>query len=131
MKMKAWAVYGSEGDMIVFATTRGKARYYALGSDECEGMRFIDIQVKRCPEADIMYEVDRGFRDPKYCNPHSDRNQLYWDDPFDRHFLVSTLGWYCKETTKESCLTCCCKEDCDYFNDIIKPEIPKSADLPY
>ena len=60
MEMKAWLVqdkwdcYGAE---IVFAETRGKARALALATDCCSETDFLDVDVRRQPNADKYYKI--------------------------------------------------------------------------
>ena len=101
--MKVWIV--REKDQlamdVVFAETRGKAKSMARYTDACCDCDFIDIRVKRFPEADSRY------------NGKADR--MYWDKPSDRLFLVKEAGFYCEEPEDKLCIKCRAKDFCSYY----------------
>ena len=92
--MKAWIVWNKDGcgATVVFAKTRGKARYLAQKTDTCEDMKFIEINPKRIPEADCMY---RGVYEMDYHNEK------------DHDFMISH-GWWCE--------ICKNKDNCETYN---------------
>ena len=108
--MKAWIVqdkwdcYGAE---IVFAETRGKARSLASATYCCSETDFLDVDVRRQPNADKYY------KDGKW--------HLDWDDTKDRIALVKDLGFVCNYEYHEweDCEVCSAKEYCDRYTDYL------------
>lgn len=106
--MKAWLVqdkwdcYGAE---IVFAETRGKARYLALRTDCCSETQFLDVDVRRKPSADKYY------KDGKW--------HLDWDNPKDRIALVKDCDFVCDYDywEIEDCKDCSAKQYCDRYRE--------------
>ena len=104
--MKAWLVqdkwdcYGSE---IVFAETRGKARSLALATDCCSETNFLDVAVRRQPNADKYYKEGKWHLD--------------WDNPKDRIALVKDCGFVCdyEYLEWEDCEECSAKQYCDRY----------------
>lgn len=94
---KAWVEHG-EGSTIVFAETRNKAKVIALSCDCCEDARYIDIQVRRVPEADKLYKG---------------KSEIDWYDPETRVALVRDFGWSCYDPSWE-CDDCPAKPYCHW-----------------
>lgn len=98
---KVWDANNFEGcSTVVFAETARAAKVIAMSTEACVDAEYIDIRVQRFPQMDEHY---RG------------RNEIVWDDPEDRHALVS-LGWSCLETSWE-CDTCPEKAVCSHWED--------------
>lgn len=97
--MKAWKAEPKDGEyaIIVFAETRGKARYIALHSEAFEYFDFIDIEARRYPVADSLY------RGQKIAD---------WYDTETRVFLVKELGWRCTDVYYSECLRCPANKYC-------------------
>jgi hypothetical protein len=106
--MKAWFVtdkvepYGAE---IVFAETRGKARYLAMDTPCCDETRFTNIEARRAPYADKYYKEGKWHLD--------------WDDPKDRVALVKDCSFLCDYIYLEweDCESCSAKDYCDRYKD--------------
>lgn len=94
---KAWVEYG-EGSTVVFAETRNEAKMIAQSCDCCEDARYIDIQVRRLPEADKLY---KGLA------------EIDWYDPETRVSLVRDFGWSCYDPSWE-CDNCQAKPYCHW-----------------
>lgn len=94
------AYYAREKDSdcatIVFAQNATEAKQIAKVCDCCEGARYIDIRVRRMPEADKLY---KGFP------------EIEWYDAEIRVALVRDFGWQCFEPSWE-CDTCPAKPYC-------------------
>lgn len=94
------AYYAREKDSdcatIVFAENCTQAKTIALTCDCCEDARYIDIRVRRMPEADKLY---KGF------------SEIDWYDAEIRVALVRDFGWQCFEPSWE-CDTCPAKPYC-------------------
>ncbi len=101
--MKAWKVKERGGfeAAIVFAEIREKARVTAQLTDACNGVRYIDIEVHRCKEADKYY------RDGK--------TDLDWYEPEDRLVLVKDFGFPCDPNWMRDCTNCSAQEYCDTY----------------
>ena len=108
--MKAWLVqdkwdcYGAE---IVFAETRGKARSLALATDCCSETNFLDVDVRRQPNADKYYKEGKWHLD--------------WDNPKDRIALVKDCSFMCNREylEREDCEVCPANEFCDDYQDYL------------
>ena len=106
--MKAWLVqdkwdcYGAE---IVFAETRGKARSLALSTDCCSETDFLDVDVRRQPNADKYY------KDGKW--------HLDWDNPKDRIVLFNECGFRCEYVEPYMCENCSGKECCEDYEEYL------------
>ena len=84
---------------IVFAESRGKAKYLALQYlDSCQDSTFTEIRVCRCPELDDKYYG---------------KQILDWYDSIDRIFLVKEAHYVCEYPLAEDCLICSAKEFCN------------------
>lgn len=111
--MKAWKVNAKDEfcSTVVFAETRGKAKSLALNTDCCEDTDFIDIEVKRFPEADKMY---------------NGRKEMNWENQNDRLFLVKECNWRCEDVEFEDCKKCIAKDYCseyEYMADEFESEV--------
>lgn len=84
---------------IVFAETAGKAKALALSTETCEGAEFVEIECRRIPEADKLY--DGNF-------------EMDWYNDKSRLFLVKELGWACFDTSFE-CDDCIARQDCSWW----------------
>lgn len=91
---------------VVFAESRGKAKLLALSTDACEGADYIRIRATRIKDLDGEY---RG------------RWEMDWYDEQDRRAMVSH-GWYCLEPDRDDCAQCCCKDDCEDYQDYLEDE---------
>lgn len=107
--MKAWMVSSryEGGAEVVFAETRGKARSIALCTECCEDVSFIDIEVRRMPQADKYYEDGKWHLDWLYSQ--------------DRIILVRDCGFVCDPDywEHEDCEICPAKEHCDQYKDLV------------
>ena len=115
--MKAWKV-GIKDDFyseIVFAETRGKAKVEALTTDCCNGADFMDIEVRRVPEADQYY------KDGKW--------HLDWMDDEDRLILVKEFGYSCEYIDLDWCRECAAKEYCDEYQDYLESEAQENEQM--
>ena len=105
--MKAWLVRQKDKfeAEIVFAETRGKARALALITDCCNETSFIDVDVRRQPNADKYYKEGKWHLD--------------WDNPKDRIALVKDCGFVChyEYFEWEDCESCSAKEYCDRYSE--------------
>ena len=63
--MKAWVVRKKYEfcATIVFAETRGKAKYIALGTEPLEDAEFCSIEARRVPEMDKYYKEGKTYMD--------------------------------------------------------------------
>ena len=108
--MKAWFVqdkndcYGAE---IVFAETRGKARSLAMATDCCSETSFLDVDARRCKNADKYYKEGKWHLD--------------WDNPKDRIVLVKDCGFVCDYEYHEweVCVYCSASKYCDRYKDYL------------
>ena len=103
--MKAYQVYDSENDdpylTIVFAENPTKAKLIAQSTETCEDSRYIDIRVRRLPEADELYKG---------------KAEIDWYDVKMRIALVRDFGWACWEPSFE-CDTCPAKIYCHWHEE--------------
>jgi hypothetical protein len=95
---KAYYAREKDGDCatIVFAQNATEAKQIAKVCDCCEDARYIDIRVRRMPEADKLYK---------------DFPEIEWYDAEIRVALVRDFGWQCFEPSWE-CDTCPAKPYC-------------------
>lgn len=100
---KAYYAHEKDGDFatIVFAENATQAKVAATACDCCEDARYIDIRVRRFPEADKMY---KGFP------------EIDWNDPDIRVVMVRDLEWSCYEPSWE-CDTCAAKPYCRWHQE--------------
>lgn len=86
---------------IVFAENAKQAKKIAFASEICENAEYIDVRVKRLPEADKLYKG---------------RDEIDWCDPETRLALVKELEWACLDTSGD-CDTCPAKEYCSHWKE--------------
>ena len=86
---------------IVFAKSAGEAKAIAQRCDCCEDATWIDIRVRRLPEADRLY---KGYP------------EIDWYDSETRTMLVRDLGWSCMEPSWE-CDSCPAKPYCHWHEE--------------
>lgn len=100
---KAYRVCEKDGDCatIVFAENATQAKLVAQVTDCCEDAKYIDIRVRRLPEADKLY---RGFP------------EIEWYNPEIRVALVRDFGWACFEPSWE-CDNCPAKPYCHWHEE--------------
>lgn len=84
---------------IVFAENSREAKKIAFTCDVCENADYIQVRVKRLPEADKLYKG------------HS---EIDWGDEETRLALVKELEWACEDTSYE-CDTCTAKKYCRHW----------------
>lgn len=103
--MKAYHVRDSASDdncsTIVFAENLTQAKLIAQSTDACEDARYIDIRVKRVPEADGLYKGN---------------SEVDWYDDETRIVLVRDFGWACWEPSFE-CDNCPAKQYCHWHEE--------------
>lgn len=101
--MKAWQTNSeySEGLVVVFAETAGKAKQTAMKTDELCNERYVDIRVNRLPKIDRFYKEGKTIVD--------------WSEDTDiRIALVKEYNWYCLEPLVEWCEVCPAEKYCNY-----------------
>ena len=100
---KAYHAREKDGEYatIVFAENATQAKLIAKMCDCCEDAQYIDIRVRRFPEADILY---KGLP------------EIDWDDPDTRVALVRDFGWSCYDPSWE-CDTCAAKPYCRWHQE--------------
>lgn len=97
---KAWDNASIESySTIVFAENSREAKKIAFCCDVCEDADYIQVRVKRLPEADKLYKG----------SPEID-----WWDMETRMVLVKELLWACEDTSYE-CDTCTAKKYCSQW----------------
>lgn len=103
--MKAYHVHDSTSyedcSTIVFAEDATKAKLIAQSTDTCEDARYIDIRVRRLPEADKLYK---------------DKSEIDWYDDETRIVLVRDFEWACFEPSWE-CDNCQAKQYCHWHEE--------------
>lgn len=105
--MKAWIVKEKDefASAVVFAETRGKAKYLARLTDACEDVPYTRIEATRIPSVDEYYK--EGIA------------ELDWKDPKDRLIMVKECGFTCDYGSffagLEDCCDCSAKEYCDMY----------------
>lgn len=101
--MKAWQANSeySEGSVVVFAETAGRAKQIAMGTDELCEERYIDIRVSRLPKIDRFYKEGKAIVD--------------WNEDEDiRLELVKEYNWACLKPLVECCEACQAEKYCNY-----------------
>lgn len=100
---KAYYAHEKDGDCatIVFADTPSQAKRIAQTCDCCEDAEYIDLRVRRMPEADKLYKG---------------APEIDWYDDETRITLVRDFGWQCFEPSYE-CDTCLTKQYCSWFEE--------------
>ena len=106
--MKAWKVtteYEPYAE-IVFAESRGEAKFLALATDSFEYCKFIEIKARRMPH------MDKYYKDGKWV--------MDWENPKDRLAMVKECGFYCGIDYFEpsDCDECSAKDYCDKYAEI-------------
>lgn len=107
--MKAWQANSeySEGSVVVFAETAGKAKQIALKTDELCDERYVDIRVNRLPKIDRFYKEGKTIVD--------------WNEDEDiRLELVKEYNWYCLEPMYGDYVVCLAEKYCE--NSMLKGE---------
>lgn len=108
--MKAWLVRekGEYCATVVFAETRGKAKVLASQTEACDGVNFLDIEVRRMKEADKYYQ--------------DGKTELDWFNDSDRIALVKECGFTCDwdAIEMEECVDCAAKGYCDQYKDLMQ-----------
>lgn len=103
--MKAWLVrkHDERHATIVFAETRGKAKYIAMSTEACEDADYIDIECNRAQNMDKHYT--------------SGKTEMDWFDPEDRIALVKDAGFSCDYADEDidECSSCPAKDWCDMY----------------
>ena len=98
--MKAYQVWDTMSvencSTVVFAENGKEAKKIAITCEVCENADYIQVRVKRLPEADKLYKG---------------RVEIDWWDEETRLALAKELGWACLETSSD-CDTCTAKEYC-------------------
>lgn len=104
--MKAYVAWDNAAiehyETIVFAENSREAKKIAFTCEVCEDADYIQVRVKRLPQADKLYKG----------HPEMD----WWDEE-TRLALVKELGWACEDTSYE-CDTCTAKEYCRHWEDM-------------
>lgn len=97
---KAYYAYEKDSDCatIVFAASATQAKTIAKSCEIGEDARYIDLRVRRMPEADSLYT---GY------------GEVDWYNPKIRISLVRDLGWDCFGPSFE-CDTCQAKPYCKW-----------------
>lgn len=100
---KAYYAHEKDSDYatIVFAESATKAKNIAKSCDIGEDARYIDLRVRRMPEADKLYT---GFSEIDWCNPEV------------RVTLVRDHGWFCFDLSWE-CDECPAKPHCKWHQE--------------
>lgn len=101
--MKAYYAREKDGDCatIVFAESATQAKTIAQTCDCCEDAQYIDIRVRRMPEADKLY---KGL------------SEIDWYDEETRVALVRDFGWSCFDPSWE-CDDCPAKPYCHWHEE--------------
>ena len=105
-KMKAWKVSHKDDyfSIVVFAETRGKAKYLAQKTEAYESCEFIDLEVRRLRGADCLYK--------------DGRTEVDWYNDNDRLVLVRDCNFRCDEVESEyECKQCPAIEHCDAYSE--------------
>lgn len=102
--MKAYLAWdcdsGENVQIIVFADNRQEAKKIAFTHEIFEDSEYINVRVRRYPEADTLYKGE--------CVAD-------WNDPETRIFLVKNLSWTCAEHIDSFCKVCPANEYCELF----------------
>ena len=115
-KTKAWIV-GEKDEFcktVVFAKSRNEARVAAMSTDCCEDVEYTRIEARRFPIADSQYKG---------------RNEMDWNDPEDRLFLVKEGDFRCEYVKPVCCAKCSAKEYCNTYQDSIQELEEEIADV--
>lgn len=97
---RAWDDGSDEGyTTIVFAENIHEAKKIASSTQACEYAKWIDIRVKREPNADGLYEG---------------KPEVDWYDDETRLALVRDFEWSCLEPSSE-CGSCVAREYCRFW----------------
>lgn len=100
---KAWDNAAFECyETIVFAENAQQAKKNAFSCELFETSEYIDVRVKRLPEADKLYKG---------------QVEIDWWDNETRMVLVKELGWACLETSNECDIFCPAKEYCRHWEE--------------
>lgn len=103
--MKAYIAWNNASveaySTIVFAENSREAKKIAFCCDVCDGADYIQVRVKRFPEADKLYKGE--------C-------EVNWWDMETRLALVKDSLWCCADTSYE-CDTCAAKKYCSHWED--------------
>lgn len=101
--MKAWLVREKNEleSAVVFAETRGKAKVLAMGTDACEDVDFVNIQVHRMKQADKYYKEGK--------------TEMDWLDDEDRVALVKDCGFRCDPYADPDCTDCPASQWCETY----------------
>lgn len=95
---KAWDNSSIESySTIVFAENSREAKKVAFTCDVCEDADYIQVRVKRLPEADKLYKG---------------KPEIDWWDEETRLTLVKEFFWTCDDISYE-CDACVAKEYCE------------------
>ena len=88
--MKAYLAWDNAAyenyETIVFAENAKEAKKIAITCEVCENADYIQVRVKRLPEADKLYKG---------------RVEIDWWDEETRLALAKELGWACLETSSD------------------------------
>lgn len=107
--MKAWYVSDRKGysdyAIIVFAETRGKAIYIALGTEEFDRYEWSFTEL-------------RAIRKPAFDKYYRSSYRMDWCNDEDRIAMVKE-GWYCDDDSfdPDFCTVCVAKEYCDKYQE--------------
>lgn len=105
--MKAWIVREKDefSAAVVFAETRGQAKYLARLTDACEDVPYTRIEAIRIPSVDKYYKEGMTWLD--------------WRDQKDRLIMVKECGFTCDHDSfyagLEDCHECQSREYCDMY----------------
>lgn len=107
--MKAWLVRekGEFGATVVFAETRGKAKSYALKTEDFQHADYCELETSRVKQMDRYYVEGKKKMD--------------WLDSKDRIVLVKDCGFVCDYDYfgLEDCEMCPAKEYCDRYKEYL------------
>ena len=80
----------------------------ASQTEACDGVNFLDIEVRRMKEADKYYQ--------------DGKTELDWFNDSDRIALVKECGFTCDWDVIEmkECVDCAAKEYCDQYKDLMQ-----------
>lgn len=99
---KAWDNASIENrSTIVFAENSREAKKVAFNCDVCEDADYIQVRVKRLPEADKLYKG---------------KDEVDWWDMETRLALVKNFSWTCEDTSYD-CDTCTAKKYCSHWEE--------------
>ena len=101
--MKAWQANSeySEGLVVVFAETAGKAKQTAMKTEELCDEQYTDIRVNRLPKIDRFYKEGKTIVD--------------WNEDEDIQLeLVKEYNWHCLYPLVEWCKVCPSEKYCNY-----------------